>query len=51
MLVNMVQSIDAEDAWLQAEWGQTLLGEQGRQQEAVRHLHVRSSIAKHSLMA
>ncbi|KAK9805000.1 hypothetical protein WJX73_010519 [Symbiochloris irregularis] len=39
MLVNMVQSVDAEDAWLQAEWGQTLMAD-GRMQEAVKHLHV-----------
>lgn len=41
MVVNLVQSADAEDAWLQAEWGQTLMTE-GRVQEAARHLQVPS---------
>ena len=41
MMVNVVQSADAEDPWLQAEWGLTLLAE-SRAREAVTHLHVRA---------
>ncbi|KAK9811534.1 hypothetical protein WJX72_005492 [[Myrmecia] bisecta] len=36
-LIHNVQAADAEDPWLQREWGEILLA-QGRAQEAVRHL-------------
>eukprot|EP01024_Parvocaulis_polyphysoides_P014175 TRINITY_DN1571_c0_g1_i1.p1 TRINITY_DN1571_c0_g1~~TRINITY_DN1571_c0_g1_i1.p1 ORF type:complete len:298 (-),score=59.32 TRINITY_DN1571_c0_g1_i1:176-973(-) len=39
MLVNKFQSSDAEDPWLQIEWGKVLIGE-GREIEAIRHLEV-----------
>lgn len=44
LAINLVQAADAEDAWLQAEWGQSLLAEGDRRmQEAVTHLHVCTS--------
>ena len=46
--MNIVQSADAEDPWLQREWAATLAAE-GRPQEAVRHLQVRAqALAGHS---